>query len=280
MSRAGGFFREVLSEGFFEGSSFHFQTKKNALSEIMTALQKLPVSLRASSKEYLGDLYWVSSSQNQPLVLLVHEWWGKTSLLETRARRLAKDLGCAMLVVDLYGEGRVASDPEQAGKFAQGFYEDPRKSFDLLKGFMERAQEEAKKAGGSLDAQRIAAIGYCFGGTQVLHLARQGASLVGVISCHGGLRSSFPVQKIKPKVLVLHGSQDQMVPPEEVQAFYEEMEASQADFEFHAYPHAEHGFTNPDATEIGKRFGLAIAYDAQADEDSWKRICLFLRSLF
>ena len=244
-------------------------------------IQSLPVTLTQSSIRYLGDLYFHSKYENQPLVVLVHEWWGKTSQLEMRARKLTEALGCASLAVDLYGEAKTASDPDEALALAKCFYEQPLKSMEMLESFVKLAFEEAKKVALHLDPQRIAAIGYCFGGTQVLNLARQPhTSLVAVVSFHGGLRSSFQTQKIHPKILVLHGHQDKMVPQEEVEAFHQEMKTSQADFKFHAYPDAEHGFTNPEATSLGKRFELPIAYDAQADQDSWEKMCLFLKDIF
>ena len=120
----------------------------------------------------------------------------------------------------------------------------------------------------TVDPTRIAAIGYCFGGGVVLNMARQGVDLKGVASFHGGLAAVKPAQPgmVKAKILVLNGGDDKFVTPEQIEAFKQEMKAAGADFPFISYPGAIHSFTNPDADELGKKFNMPIAYNANAGQ--------------
>jgi dienelactone hydrolase len=129
-----------------------------------------------------------------------------------------------------------------------------------------------------VDGSRIAAIGYCFGGAVVLHAARIGMPLRGVVSFHGALGSFHKPApgSVKAKVLVCHGAADRLVSQDEVDAFKQEMDQAKADYRFLAYPNALHGFTNPEATENGKRYGIPLAYDAEADRRSWQDMTDFL----
>ncbi len=119
-----------------------------------------------------------------------------------------------------------------------------------------------------MDPERIAAIGYCFGGGVVLNMARAGVDLDGVASFHGSLAPMFDAEpgEVSAQVLVLHGADDKMIPQEQVDAFKAEMEAAEVDYEFIAYPGALHSFTNPGATDAGEKYDLPMAYDADADE--------------
>jgi dienelactone hydrolase len=134
----------------------------------------------------------------------------------------------------------------------------------------------------TVDPTRIAAIGYCFGGGVVLNMARQGVDLKGVASFHGNLTAVKPAQpgSIKTKILVLHGGADKFITPEQIKAFKQEMKSAGADFKFISYPGALHSFTNPEATELGKRFNMPIAYNANADKKSWDELKKFLNAVF
>jgi len=225
-------------------------------------------------KGYLA--YDDGSSGKRPGILVVHEWWGQNEYVRKRARMLA-ELGYVALAVDMYGEGKVADHPDDAGKFSGEI----RKNMDLGR----RRFEAARKllAGHPLtDPTRIGAIGYCFGGSVVLQMARDGSDLAGVASFHGGLSTDSPAKKgaVKAKVLVATGADDTFVPPDQVEAFRKEMRDAGADFRVISYPGAVHSFTNPDADANGKRFNLPLAYNAEADRKSWDEMKGFFSKIF
>jgi dienelactone hydrolase len=132
------------------------------------------------------------------------------------------------------------------------------------------------------DPNRIGAVGYCFGGGIVLEMARMGVDLDGVVSFHGSLGTANPARKgeVKAKVLVLHGASDPFVKPEQIQAFKKEMSNAGVDYRFIEYPNAKHAFTNPAATENGKKFGIPLEYNKSADRKSWKEMKKFLKKIF
>jgi dienelactone hydrolase len=212
----------------------------------------------------------------RPAVLVVHEWWGLNDYARKRANMLA-ELGYVALAVDMYGEGKQAMHPDDAGKFSSELMKD----FDVAKarfmaalGFLKGRQ--------AVDPERIAAIGYCFGGGVVLNMARQGVDLKGVASFHGSLtavKQAVP-GSVKTKVLVLHGADDKFITSEQIEAIKQEMKDAGADFRFIAYPGAVHSFTNPDADNLGKKFNLPLAYNAEADKKSWRDMKEFFVEIF
>jgi dienelactone hydrolase len=228
----------------------------------------------AVMKGYLA--YDESVKGKRPGVLVVPEWWGLNDYARRRAGMLA-ELGYTALAVDMYGEGKVVTTPDEAGKLSS----EAMKNFDASKArFM--AALDFLKGQPTVDPSRIAAIGYCFGGGIVLNMARQGVDLKGVASFHGGLAAVKPVQpgSVRAKILVLNGGADQFITPEQIEAFKQEMKAAGADFQFISYPGALHSFTNPEATELGKKFNMPIAYDAQADKESWSEMKRFLTKIY
>jgi dienelactone hydrolase len=211
----------------------------------------------------------------RPGVLVVPEWWGLNDYARRRAKMLAT-LGYTALAVDMYGEGRVVATPDEAGKLSS----EAMKDFDVTKArFM--AAVDFLKGQPTVDPNRIAAIGYCFGGGIVLNMARQGVDLKGVVSFHGSLTAVKSAQPggVKPKILVLHGGADKLITPEQIQAFKQEMKGAGADFQFTSYPDALHSFTNPEATELGKKFNMPIGYNAKADKVSWSQMKGFLSTV-
>ncbi len=212
----------------------------------------------------------------RPGILVVPEWWGVNRYVEGRAKMLA-ELGYTALAVDMYGDGRRAANPDEAGKLSSEIM----KNFDVGKARFIAAMDFLK-AQPSVDPTRIAAIGYCFGGGVVLNMARQGVDLKGVASFHGGLAAVKPAQPgmVKAKMLVLSGGDDKLVPPEQVEAFKQEMKAAGVDYKFISYPGALHSFTNPEATELGKKFNMPVAYNAAADKQSWDELKKFLNEIF
>jgi dienelactone hydrolase len=211
----------------------------------------------------------------RPAVIVVHEWWGHDEYARKRARMLA-EMGYTALAVDMYGEGRTAKHPDDAGKFAGELM----KNKALSEARFNAALEFVKKQP-SVDPARIAAIGYCFGGGVVLHMARQGTDLRGVVSFHGVLSTDSPAQPgvIKAKILVFTGGADVMVPPEVGGAFVAEMEKAGAFLRFVSFPGVKHSFTNPAADRYAREFNLPLAYDAKADERSWKETGIFLKTI-
>ncbi len=212
----------------------------------------------------------------RPGILVVHEWWGHNDYARKRARMLA-ELGYTALAVDMYGNGKTASHPEDAGKFSG----EVRNNMPAAKARFLAAMT-LLKAESSTNPDKIAAIGYCFGGGVVLEMARLGVDLVGVASFHGSLGTATPAQKgaIKGKVLVLNGAADPFVKTESIEHFKKEMRAAGVDFKFISYPEAKHSFTNPDADAYGKRFNLPLQYNEKADHQSWAEMQAFFKDIF
>ncbi len=244
--------------------------------EAGAAVEGQEVVYRAGETEMKGYLAYDNSVQGKrPGVLVVHEWWGHDDYARKRARMLA-GLGYTALAVDMYGDGKKAEHPSEASQFAQAV----SGNMDLAKARFEAALEFLKNHE-TADPEKIAAIGYCFGGGIVLNMARMGADLKGVASFHGSLATKTPAQKggVKAKVLVLNGADDKFVSEEDTQAFKKEMEGAGVDYRFIAYPGAKHGFTNPDADKLAKEFEMNIAYNAEADQKSWQELQRFFTGL-
>lgn len=217
-----------------------------------------------------------SIKKQRPGVLVVHEWWGHNDYARKRARMLA-ELGYTALAVDMYGEGKTAEHPEDAGKFSAAV----GGNLPLAKARFESAINELKQHS-SVDAEKLAAIGYCFGGGIVLQMARQGVDLDGAVSFHGSVATKNPAEQgdIKAKIRVFNGEADSFVTAEQITAFKQEMDKAGADYQFVNYPGAKHSFTNPAADAFGKRFNLPLAYDKNADEKSWDAMQAFFSSIF
>jgi dienelactone hydrolase len=212
----------------------------------------------------------------RPAVLVVHEWWGHNEYARKRAWMLAKQ-GYVALAVDMYGDGKTAQHPDDAGKFAGEVMKNKAVGEARFNAALDYLKQQP-----SVDPARIAAIGYCFGGGVVLHMARQGADLKGVVSFHGSLATDSPAKEgaVKARVLVFSGDADKMIPPEQVAAFKDEMTKAGASFRFVGYPGVMHSFTNPDADAYAKKFKLPMAYDRKADRDSWAQAKKFLKDIF
>ena len=206
-------------------------------------------------------------------VIVVHEWWGLTDYAKGRAEKLA-DLGYAAIAVDMYGHGKTATDPEEAELMMNAASAEPEQ--------LNARFQEAKKLlvqHGNVDAHSIYAIGYCFGGAVVLNQARSGTELAGVASFHGLLETDSPAQAggVNTKVLVATGGADPMVGPDVVADFVQEMQNAGVEYRLTSFPNVKHGFTNPAATENGKKYGLPLSYDEHADTSSWTALLDFMR---
>jgi dienelactone hydrolase len=207
-------------------------------------------------------------------VLVIPEWWGLTEYPKGRAEQLAK-MGYVAFAADMYGAGVVTDDPKKAGELAGQFYGKPLMAERVQAGL------DQLLASGLVDAKRVAAIGYCFGGSTVQALAYTGAPLAGIVSFHGGL---IPVPadaaaKTKAKILVCNGAVDGFVPPESITAFIKAMNDGKFDYQFISYAGAVHAFTNPKADAIAKATGLPIAYHAAADKRSWGHMKQFFKEV-
>ncbi len=236
-----------------------------------------PVEYTAGGVTMKGYLAWDANVQGKrPGVLVVHEWWGQTEYVRKRARMLA-ELGYTALALDMYGEGKMAGHPDEAGKFSSELM----KNFPVAKDRFLAALEFLKKDP-TVDPTRIAAIGYCFGGGVVLNMARQGVDIKGVASFHGSLAVVAPEKPtpIKAAVRVYNGADDKFIPAAAIEALKKEMTEQKANFKFTNYPGAVHAFTNPEADEYAKKFSMPIAYNAAADKASWDDMKSFLSEIF
>ena len=235
------------------------------------------VTYSADSVNMKGYIAYDASKQGKrPGVLVVHEWWGHNPYARHRADMLA-ELGYVALAVDMYGDGKTADHPKDAGMFAgEVMKRGPGATARFMKAM------EILKANPNVDGNNIAAIGYCFGGSTVLNMARQGLELKAVASFHGGLGTSTPAKKgeVKAKVLVCNGGADKFIPQSDIDAFKKEMENAGVTYTFKSYEGALHGFSNPAADSLGKKFDMAIAYNAAADSASWADMMTFFGEIF
>jgi dienelactone hydrolase len=210
--------------------------------------------------------------EKKKAVIIVHEWWGHNDYARSRADKLAEE-GYVAMSIDMYGEGKTAGHPKEAGAFA-------KKTMSNMKLARKKFEKALKvlKARKDVDTSKIAAIGYCFGGGVVLNMARAGVDLDLVASFHGSLMSPIKARKgkIKPRVLVFNGAADPMVKSSHIKKFKKDMKRAGVKYTFKNYPNALHAFTNKGADALGKKYKLPLGYNKHADEDSWK---VFLKSL-
>lgn len=249
-----------------------------AITAARAELQTQEIDYQVGDQTFRGYLaYDDAVAGKRPGILVVHEFWGHNAHARTRAEMLAK-IGYTAFALDMYGKGKVADHPDTARAFATALKDDPesiRARFDAAKGLLQQQS--------TVDAQQIAAIGFCMGGTIVLDMVRQGADLDGVVSYHGGLATKTPAEpgKTKAQVMVFTGGADPLIPVEQVQAFVGEMQSAAVEYTLKAYPGVKHAFTNPAADTARETFAMAaVGYDKAADEDSWRLTQLFLKDIF
>lgn len=247
-----------------------------AIAPLQAAVVGNEVSYQAGDTVMKGYLaYDDAVIGKRPGILVVHEWWGHNTYARKRADMLA-ELGYTALAVDMYGDGRTADHPDNAGKFATAVRQDQ----DMMQARFNAARHYLN-SNETVDPELNAAIGYCFGGSVVLSMARSGADLDGVVSFHGSLGGLPPISdKVTAKVLVANGADDPFVGKDSIDIFKEDMEMAGVDFEFINYPGAKHSFTSPEANIYGEKFGLPLEYNAEADKASWQKMQKFLDSIF
>lgn len=234
------------------------------------------VKYTSGNDTLIGYIFYNSNtSQPNPGILVVPEWWGNNEYPRMRARQLA-ELGYTAFSIDMYGNGLVVDNPEDAQKNATVIYSDP----SILKNRMMAAYETLANHE-MVEKDRIAAIGYCFGGSVVLNAAALGVPLDAVVSFHGSLDGFKATPDMKnTHVLVCNGRGDEFVTRAHIRNFKDEMEKAGAHYEFKEYDGASHAFTNPNSTETGKKFNMPIAYNETADKASWQDMKDFLDQNF
>lgn len=218
--------------------------------------------------------YEGTAEDMKPVVMVLPEWWGVTEYTKDRAKQLA-ELGYFAMVVDYYGEGKTVDNPDEAAKLSGEFYKVPinaRLKFDKAKAQLLKFD--------NADYNKIAVIGYCFGGAQALNMARLQDELKGVVSFHGNLMTGIKPKNNDVKILVLNGADDTFVPAEEIAAFKKQMDSAKIDYKFIDFANALHSFTNPEATAIGEKYKMKVAYNKEADEKSWNDMKTFLTEVF
>jgi dienelactone hydrolase len=236
-------------------------------------VQEKAVTYDQDGTSLTGYLYWDEALEGKrPGVLVFDEWWGLTDYGKRRARMLA-EMGYVAFVGDMYGEGKTAGTAEQARELMQGVTAD----VDLWRERAGLALEQIRSSE-LTDPERIAAIGYCFGGGTILQLAYGGADLKGIIGFHSSLPAAPDEAKgqIKPRILILLGEQDSFVSPEVIANFRDKLDAAEADWELGIYGGVRHGFTNPGADKRGIE---NLKYDPVADARSWARTQAFLEEV-
>jgi dienelactone hydrolase len=244
----------------------------SALSHAEVATKE--ITYKQGATELSGFLAWdAEAKKRQPGVVVVHEWWGHNQHARNQAIRLAK-AGYVGFALDMYGKGKVTTHPKDAQEFMAEATKDPAVVKARFLAALEQLKQDPR-----VDPERIAALGYCFGGAVALGMARQGVDLDAVVTFHGALGTQQPAAPgaVKARLLILTGADDPMVGPEQVEAFKKEMTAAGAKFDVVSEPHAKHSFTNPDADKVGM---AALGYNAEADKDSWERMLKFLAEVF
>tara|TARA_R110001592_G_scaffold363221_3_gene681659 strand:- start:55341 stop:56177 length:837 start_codon:yes stop_codon:yes gene_type:complete len=253
------------------------EAKEETVEEIL--VEEVQVTLEAKIVDYATDEanmtgYMVNDTQfegKKPGVLVVHEWWGHNDYARERADKLA-ELGYVAFAVDMYGNGKKASHPKDAMKFAGEVFG----NIDEAKLRFDKALDILKQDP-NVDTTRIAAIGYCFGGSVVLSMANAGKDLDVVAAFHAGLQ--LPIQpsddSLLTKIAVYQGADDPFVSEEDVAKYKESLDKVGATYEYKAYADAVHAFTSKGADSLGVAFELPLAYNAKADSASWADMQLF-----
>ncbi len=239
------------------------------------ALQKMNVEYKSADGAVLEGFvaYDDSKKSPQPVVLIVHDWMGLADFQKNKAQEIAK-MGYVAFAVDIYGKGVRPKDQNEAAQFA-GKYRNGDRS--LLRSRIKAAYDHVATLKAA-NTQKIVAMGYCFGGTTVLELARSGVNLAGTVSFHGNLATPRleDAKNIKGPVLVMHGNDDPFVKADEVATFKKEMSDAKVNMTFVGYNGAVHSFTIPDA---GNDNSKGAAYNADADKKSWKEFTSFLKKV-
>lgn len=229
-------------------------------------VREVPVTYSDGTTTMKGFIVYDDATRaKQPGIVMVPEWWGITKHIHNEARKFAQQ-GYTAFIADMYGDGKTADNPKDAGALSSSVMKNP----STMESRFNAAREQLAKQA-SVDPRRIGAVGYCFGGAVVLNMARAGADLAAVTGFHASLGLNTPAPApgtVKAKILILNGADDPFVKREQYDALKKDFDAAKADYRIIEYPGAVHAFTNPEATELGKKFNLPLRYDAKADQES------------
>jgi len=240
-------------------------------------IQGREIVYHVGTTEFTGYLAFDDAFSGQrPGILVVHEWWGHNAYARKRADMLAA-LGYTAFALDMYGTGNVADHPDDARKFMQAVTE----HMAVMKARFQAGLDILLKQP-NVDKKKTAVIGYCMGGGIALNMARAGVDVKGVVTFHGALGTETLAKagQIKAEIMVFTGAADPYAPPALVRAFKQEMTVANVSYTLKSYLGVKHSFTNPAADGLAKRFGMPLAYNKFADEDSWQRMQVFFRRVF
>ena len=230
------------------------------------AIKEEPVTYKDGETTLKGFVVYDDAiTAKRPGIVMVHEWWGITNHIHNEARKFAQQ-GYTAFIADMYGDAKTADNPKDAGVLSSSVMKDPT----VMESRFNAARDQLAKQT-SVNPQRIGAVGYCFGGAVVLNMARAGADLAAVAGFHASLGLNTPAPApgtIKAKILVLNGADDPFVKREQYDTLKKDLDAAKADYRIIEYSGAVHAFTNPEATELGKKFNLPLRYDAKVDQDA------------
>ena len=235
------------------------------------------VTYKAGGANLASYVAWDAAQRGpRPGIVVFGEWWGLNDYQKRRARQLA-ELGHVVLAADMFGDGRIAADADEASRLMNGLFADMAGTGARVRAAIEQLGQQP-----NVDPARLGAMGYCLGGALSLHAARLGIELVGVVSFHGSLGPTHAAKPgdVKARVLVCHGEDDAFVSAEEQAGFRKEMDELGVDYKLVTYPGAKHGFTNPDATENGIKYKLPLEYNETVDRESWQEMKGFWAEVF
>jgi len=263
---------------------FTTSCKQKAETENKTSTtEKIAVKVIGTEVTYASDstnlkgyiAYDENKKGKRPGILIVHEWWGHNDYVRQRADMLA-ELGYTAIAVDMYGNGKQAQHPDDAGKFAQSVMTNLPEAEARFSAAINLLKNQE-----SVDREKIAAIGYCFGGSVALTMANSGADLDAVAAFHSGVALPImPNNDLKARVLVCNGAADPFISQESITAFKSAMDSIGAKYEYFSYPGVKHSFTSKEANANGEKFKLPLAYDAEADQKSWASLQELLNDVF
>jgi dienelactone hydrolase len=230
------------------------------------AIKEEPVTYKDGETTMKGFVVYDDAvAGKRPGIIMVHEWWGITKHIHNEAQKFAQQ-GYTAFIADMYGDAKSADNPNDAGALSSSVMQNP----SVMQSRFNAARDQLAKQA-SVDPRRIGAVGYCFGGAVVLNMARAGADLGAVAGFHASLGLNTPAPApgtVKAKVLILNGADDPFVKREQYDQLKKDFDAAKADYRIIEYPGAVHAFTNPEATELGKKFNLPLRYDAQVDREA------------
>ena len=248
-----------------------------ASTQTGAAMQTEAIEYQIDNQTFTGYLAWDDAIQGErPGVLVVHEWWGHNEFARDQAEKLAA-AGYTAFALDMYGSGKLAEHPNTAKQFMQEATGDMEQ---IKTRFLKAKTLLADHA--TVDGERIAAQGYCFGGAVVLNMARLGVDLDGVVSYHGALGSPLTAKPgdVSARIQVYTGGADKMVPSSQVAGLVQEMQDAGVDLTLVTFPGVLHSFTNPGADQIAEEFGMPVGYNEAAATRSWEGTLRFYREIF